>query len=173
MQKPIVLIVLLLSSMYGFGHNYYFGFAEMQYNAFQKRLEATLVLSAHDFEEVLFEENKITTELAFLQQDSLTLVRVSEKILADFSVLNTGKKVQFTCLGFEMQENGLMNCYFMSEQIENPRELTITFTCLMKEFPEQQNKLTYIHANKKETLVFLATKPTAILTLESPMNHEK
>lgn len=138
----------------------------MQYNSQEKRLETTIVLSAHDFEQVLFDEEKITTELSFLQRDSLTLKHVESKILADFIVLNGNQNVNFNCIGFELLENGLMNCYFTSETIELKNELSITFACLMKEFPEQQNKLTFIYKHKKETLVFLQNNRTSLLTLK-------
>ena len=44
---------IVFGSFVSFGHEYFFGFAEMEYNAESKVYEGTLMLSTHDLEEWL------------------------------------------------------------------------------------------------------------------------
>src|SRR5690606_19242044 len=45
MKAAGILLVSILISQFASAHNYYFGFAEMQYNATNQTLETTVVLS--------------------------------------------------------------------------------------------------------------------------------
>ena len=103
------LFIVLISLTFGFqlhAHNYYFGFAEMQYNATNQTLEATLVLSAHDLEDVLKSKKIIARELEFLEKDSLTIANLEIFVNSEFIVSTGSTRARFSLLGFEVLKNG-------------------------------------------------------------------
>lgn len=165
----LLFIVLILSTV-GFqlhAHNYYFGFAEMQYNATTQTLETTLVLSAHDLEDVLKSKKIIARELEFLEKDSLTIATLENFVNSEFIVSSGAIRAHFSLLGFEVIKNGLVQIYLLSSPLVLGKSIDISFSILMNEFPEQQNKLTFIHNKQKRTAVFLPHKRTDSIILEA------
>lgn len=164
------LFIVLISSTVGFqlhAHNYYFGFAEMQYNATNQTLETTLVLSAHDLEDVLKSKKLIARELEFLEKDSLTIATLETFVNSEFIVSSGANRAHFSLLGFEVLKNGLVQIYLLSAPFVLQKSIDISFSILMSEFPEQQNKLTFIHNSQKRTAVFLPHKRTDSIILEA------
>lgn len=148
-------------------HNYYFGFAEMQYNALNQTMETTVVLSAHDFESYLASKGHTLKNLEYLTQDLVAIAIIAQEVNAGFEVRTNGQRLIFDCLGFEVNKNGLLSVYLVSQRVSNPGPvLDIRFDCLMDLFPEQQNKLTYLKDTQKYTAVFLPARKTAAITLE-------
>lgn len=163
MKSLFFVLFIVCTSNFAQAHAYYFGFAEMQYNPLTKTLETTVILSAHDFESELLKAGRITKSLEFSTNDSVINQLVGHIVKQDFTVEINSKNVAFETLGYEITKNGMIHIYLLSEVIDLPHELKISFTSLMDAFPEQQNKLTFIHGNYKSTAVFLQHQKQAIL----------
>lgn len=163
MKSVFFVLLVLFTSSFAKVHEYYFGFAEMQYNPLTRTFETTIVLSAHDFEAELLKAGRITKSLEFLTNDSLTNALVGTIVKQDFTVEINSKNVAFESLGYEITKNGMIHIYLLSEMIDLPKELKVSFTSLMDAFPAQQNKLTFIYGNYKTTAVFLQHQKQAIL----------
>ena len=129
-------------------------------------METTIVLSAHDLEDVLLKKKLISKSLEYLEKDSRIIETVTQEILKEFSVALDGKKLNFESFGFEITRTGLINIYLLAKDVPPGKELNITFTCLMEVFPEQQNKLTYIKGTDKLTAVFIPGKNSAVLQIQ-------
>lgn len=140
----------------------------MSYDETNKTLETTIILSEHDFENILLKAQKINKSLEYLEKDSLAIRIVEQEILKNFSVSNAKDSIpfHFESIGFEVMPNGLIQIYLFAENIEAFSALQITFACLMEQFPAQQNKMTFIKKEKKYTAVFLQQRPTAILKID-------
>ena len=77
--KNLLLIVALLSlHSTSFAHKYYFGFAEVDYDFFSQRFEATLTVTAHDLELTLTKNGTSAGDLESL--DSLQSIIVEDYI---------------------------------------------------------------------------------------------
>ena len=164
----VLLLLFTLSSSFGFSHDYYFGFAEMSYNETNKTLETTIILSEHDFENILLKAQKINKSLEYLEKDSSIIRIVEQEILKNFEVSNAKDSIpyNFESIGFQVMPNGLIQIYLLARNVEPFSALNITFACLMEQFPAQQNKMTFIKKRKKFTAVFLSNRPTAILKID-------
>jgi hypothetical protein len=164
-------IFLFLSSfLLSFGawsHNYYFGFAEMQYNEINHTLETTIVLSAHDLEDVLLKSKSIDKSLEYLTEDTLAQIAVEKFILNSFQVEFDNQKADFHLLGFDISPNGMIQIYLLAENVSVNNQLDITFSSMMDVFEAQQNKLTFIHNNNKQTAVFLQNQKSSVIHLKN------
>lgn len=166
-MKSLWIIFLLFASVNtASAHNYYFGFAEMQYNETNQTLETTVVLSAHDLEDILLKNGSITTSLEYLTSDASAIAAVAKEVLKGFELKIGNKSIAFECLGFDITKNGMINVYLLGKDITLGKELNITFACLMDVFPEQQNKITFIKDSKKYTAVFLPHQKSAVISIQ-------
>ncbi len=156
-----------LLSVGAWSHNYYFGFAEMQYNEINHTLETTIVLSAHDLEDVLIKSKSIDKSLEYLTEDTLAQIAVEKFILNSFKVEFDNQKADFHLLGFDISPNGMIQIYLLAENVTLKNQLNITFSSMMDVSEAQQNKLTFIHNNNKQTAVFLQNQKSSVIHLKN------
>jgi len=167
MKKALFIFILFISSV-SYGHEYYFAFAEVEYNEMDGKIEATIRVSTHDLEKALRDKKLITKDLSALSQDTLSLSVLEKEIEAHFSISlkdASGKSLDFILEGYETQKTGIVEFYLSADLKKNAQQLDITFDLLMDEFPEQQNKLTFIYRTSKITLVFMPNKRTQTIDL--------
>lgn len=165
MYKIILIIIVSFSCLKASAHEYFFAFAEVEYNVMQEQLEGTLIFSAHDLEDVLLKKGIISGKLDKIQHDSASIVAISNFLFSEFQFTNVQKKVSLIGLDFFLTRNGLIEFYFKSEKIKLEKEFELEFSNLMDEFPQQQNKITFIYNGNKQTASFLNDKRKQKLTL--------
>ena len=76
------------------------------------------------------------------------------------------KNVEFQLEGNEIGLNGLTTFYLSSKPIDLFDEIIFQYNLLMNEFPDEQNKLTFIFRGEKTTLNFIANQFTHSIKLE-------
>jgi hypothetical protein len=106
-----------LTSVSAWSHSYYFGFAEIQYNEINHTLETTIVLSAHDLEDVLMKSQAIDKSLEFLISDSLANLEIEKFILNSFELAFDNQKADFHLLGYEISKTGMIQIYLLAENV--------------------------------------------------------
>jgi hypothetical protein len=147
-------------------HEYYFAFGEVEYNETNKRLEITLEMSAHDMELDLKKTGVVFDKHIESQtQNEVFKKQFESYLLKGFSISTNEQLVQLSLIGFDVLPNGQLYAYMESVPLELGNSLLFRFDLLMKSFPNQQNKITFIYHKQKQTAVFLPTKPTEIITL--------
>ncbi|MCC6701840.1 MAG: hypothetical protein IT221_09970 [Fluviicola sp.] len=145
-------------------HAFYFSFAEVQYNSDSKKFEISIEASTHDVEKVLRNQGLVFSELEMSTTNPEVKAAVLKSINLGFELKQTSS-IALHLIGFDVMPNGLTYFYLESESTELTSSLSIRFDWLMDEFEEQQNKITFIANNNKQTAVFLPTKRTNILEL--------
>ncbi|MFN5418637.1 MAG: DUF6702 family protein [Flavobacteriia bacterium] len=162
----IFIAFISLSAFSVNAHQYFFAFAEVEYNQMQECLEGTLILSAHDLEECLIEKGSLNTKFDKLTHDSLSIAILGQELFSDFKFNYQGKVIKLAAQDFFLTKNGLIEFYFRSEKIKLEKEFELEFSNLMDEFPQQQNKITFIYNGNKQTASFLNDKRKQKLTIE-------
>ena len=147
-------------------HEYYFAFGEVEFNESTRKLEITLEISAHDLE---FDMKKAGIVLDQHIENQTGNAEFKKQLAAHvtngFAISADHSPVLLKLVGFDVLPTGLLYVYLESDAIEVPKSLTFTFNLLMESFPDQQNKITFIHNKQKQTAVFLPTKPTEVINL--------
>jgi hypothetical protein len=156
-MKHIFFVFFFFVTSVTYAHEYFFAFAEVEYDEYNARVEATVVMTAHDFESYLKKEKIITKELSFYKNDSVVMKRVENEISKHFSIQSTSVGT-FTLEGFEIALTGMIQVYLTAPILSTPTGLEIQFDLLMDEFKEQQNKLTFIYRDQKTSYVYLQNK---------------
>ena len=147
----VIFIALCIQSN-SYAHKYYFGFAEVEYNAFTQRFEATLTVTGHDLELAL--KNNKTDAGDLVSLDSTQTLIVENYINEGFKIYTPTKRCSFKLVGHESKLDGTVNFYLESTEIPESTFLTIEFELLMDTYEEQQNKVTMYYSNKMYTRAF-------------------
>ncbi|MFM7668853.1 MAG: DUF6702 family protein [Bacteroidota bacterium] len=152
-------------------HDYYFAFAEVEYSEKSAKMEATLTLTAHDFEVYLQKNNVITNSLDIAFRDENELISIQKNINSHFFFFEetADKKSNWTSTfkidGHQILLNGNIEIYLSCEVAKPLSLLNVQFNLLIDYFSEQQNKITFIHRRKKSTLNFNLTNQSQIIDL--------
>lgn len=166
MRNALFIFFIFISSM-TFAHDYYFAFAEVEYDEMKGELQATLIVSTHDMENFLRKKGVTERDLSSYCNDTIALRNIQNELLKGFSIQIGTKTLNLTLEGMEVQLTGLTNFYFSAKEVSALESVSIKFDLLMDVFAEQQNKLTFIYRNTKNTYVFLSNrKEQDIILLE-------
>ena len=175
-MRILLFILTLLFATSSYAHEYFFAFAEVEYDEMNSRIEATLTVSTHDFEFYLQQKGIIQGDLNKNKSDSLKMQLIEEEIIKHFSLIegiNTdySNKNQKRTLGklrldgFETNLKGTVEFYLSIDVYQPLKSIEITFDLLMDQYPNQQNKLYLITRNEKRTIDFLSSKKTQLIEL--------
>lgn len=165
-MKLVLLFSLLFSAAGSYAHDYFFAFAELDYNSTEKCFEITLEGSAHDVEDVLNESGIPIKELEDHYTDQTMLAKIESFINTGFTLTSGTTTTNLKLIGMEVKTNGMVYFYLKSSPIELiDKKITVRFDWLMDALPQQQNKITLRYNNQKYTAVFLPTKRSEILEL--------
>lgn len=175
-MKNILLIFSLFLAFNGSTHEYFFAFAEVEYDEINNRVEATLTVSTHDFEFYLQQKGIIQGDLNKNKSDSLKMQLIEKEILKHFQLKHffavgenttsyTQKMSELKLDGFETNLTGTTEFYMSSEVYLPLNTIEVTFDILMDQHPNQQNKLYLITRDEKSTIDFLPSKKTQLIEL--------
>lgn len=155
--KVVLLVLSVFISGVAFSHDFFFAFAEVEYNDVSQRLEGTITVTTHDLELALQKQNILLKELDPKELTKEELKSVESYIFDHFSITQNTKAI-LHIIGFESLLNGISNFYFESETMEFSGTAEITFDLLMDQFADQQNKISFIYRDRTRTLTFLPTE---------------
>lgn len=173
-MKTLLFIFALLFATSSYAHEYFFAFAEVEYDEMNGRVEATITVSTHDFEFYLQQEGIIQGDLNKNKSDSVKMLLIENEIIRHFDIKENytdedqelKKKLSKMKLeGFETNLNGTVEFYLSSQVYEPLKTIEFTFDILMDQYPNQQNKLYLITRNEKRTIDFLSSKKTQLIEL--------
>lgn len=175
MRNTLFLIFFFCTS-FSYSHDYFFAFAEVEYDEMNGQIEATITLTTHDLERILQQKGIIETDLKGTKNDSIKMLQIEHEILSHFIIkeaflLSEESHSESSSIGnlkldgFETDLSGTVQFYF-SAALKKPVEtIEVVFDLLMDEYKNQQNKITLIHRNNKRTFIFLPSKRTQLIDL--------
>ena len=166
MKKISTLFFSILFSLNLSAHPFYFSYAEIEYNEFSNCFEGFISLSSHDFEELLNEEKNTKTSISKAMNDSLLKKEISKILNMGLSFSANTQEIQFQLEGYESEMNGLTRFYFKTQPFKNSEEILVEYDLFMEKYKEQQNKLTIIQRDNKETFDFLIQEKTKLITIK-------
>lgn len=155
--RTLFILFALTTTLSASGHEYFFAYAEVEYNDFSKNFEATVVATAHDFEEAISKEG-MGNKLDELDSSGSDLQMIEDYLNTHFVLEGTNVACSFKLVGMEVLLNGMVNFYLQSNEVTLSTQLNARFDLLMNDFSEQQNKLTLLYQGNSKTISFLQHK---------------
>lgn len=155
MKNLILSIFTLFLSLCGFGHDYYFSFAEIEYDAEQSCLLISIKVSTHDLDyyyqkktgesksiEKVFEMDSCTRKIIQFIQEGLSIKQMSIPVGLNLEGRTTNK-------------DGFTYFYFKSDKINPKIGLVVKYDLFMDIYTEQQNKINFIVNHQTKSYEFL------------------
>ena len=157
-------------------HQFYFAFGEIEYNEMAQTFEGSVVATSHDLELVLMNSFGLKTKLENFGAKS-SEVKIIEDYLNQFLTLRYGCSLDSNAVdaycsatwsieSFQNMKNGTIELYFSAPAKHIYTLVQVDFRFLMDAFPDQQNKLTFIYREDRETQSFTKTQPQHYFALK-------
>lgn len=165
-MKPILSILFI--ACYSFAssaHEYFFSFAEMEYNDVTRKFEITITATTHDIEKLYEKRMNEKVDLSIYDKNSKTTWLISDYFSNHFQLKTEKSDCILNLIGFESSLNGVTNFYFESDPIDITPTLTLKNDVLMEEYSQQQNKITLYYRSKSYTTDFLRNEQVKTITL--------
>lgn len=162
----LVLLIFMCLGNFSYAHNYFFSFAEVEYNEFCGCFESSITFTTHDFEQLLSKKNILNKNLESTLNDYQLKQNIETIINEGFQITSENKIVEFQLDGNEIGLNGLTTFFLSSKPIKLSSVILFQYNLLMNEVAEQQNKLTFIFRGEKTTMNFIANQVTHSFKLE-------
>ncbi len=166
-MKNILLILFCGIQSLAFSHDFFFAFAEVDYNDITQQFEATISVSSHDLERIFDENSWSIDDLELIEERSDNFSSISEWLLDQFKITSNKQSIDLSIIGCEIELNGIIHFYLESTPTELSNTITVKFDLLMANFPEQQNKLTFYYRDQTITKSFLQTAFVHEIRLEN------
>jgi len=157
-------LLLLVNCTIAKAHAFYFTFSEISFDEIGQRIEATLIATAHDLD-LTFESEKCRIRSEELNRKDC-IEQVEAYLNEHFFMEKGDYRTRFKIEGYEIKREGTIEFYLFSEWKSSFENILFTFTLLMKQFPEQQNKALILWRNQKKTLEFLPNKTQHLILFE-------
>ena len=157
-MRALVFLILFVGAFSANAHEYYFAFAEVEYNDVTQKFESTLIVSTHDLEIILERDSIMTREISEIDADQSEYCTLEKYLNEHFTIETNNHKCVFKLIGIESNLNGTTNFYFESEEINIGLSIDFRFDLMMDHFKEQNNKLTFYFRGKNYTYSFLAAQ---------------
>lgn len=165
-MKFVLGLFFILISSSSFSHEYFFAFAEMEYNDITRKFEITISVTTHDLEKVYEKNNDVKLNLQEYESNSKTSELMIAYFKRHFELKTENSTCKLNLVGYESSLNGITNFYFESDEIDITPTLLLKNDILMDEFPNQQNKITLYHQSKSYTYDFLSHERTKTIILD-------
>lgn len=162
----LVLLIFMCLGNFSYAHNYFFSFAEVEYNEFCGCFESSITFTTHDFEQLLSKKNILNKNLESTLNDYQLKQNIETIINEGFQITSENKIVEFQLDGNEIGLNGLTTFFLSSKPIKLSSVILFHYNLLMNEVAEQQNKLTFIFRGEKTTMNFISNQVTHSIKLE-------
>ena len=163
--KIIFISIFLSFSFHSSAHEFYFSFAEVQYNTEEERFEISMEVTGHDLEDYLKHKGIMIPRLEDCVGKPLYLNMIEQEISNGFKISIKDKPINMKIVGIKINNNDQVVIFLTSEKIEKPKSIDIEYDLLMDFFQQQQNKLTLFKPEGKLFVTFLNTRTKRTITL--------
>lgn len=157
--------LLLVSSSFARAHEFYFSYAEIEWNDFEERFEGTVIFTQHDLERAL------SIDLSGEKLGSSDSTVLMNYLNAHLTI----NECKWNFVGHESKLTGEFYLYIVSEKkaLQSSAVLKTRYDLLMDIFPEQQNKLEVTIRGKKHHAVYMTHDRSESIELEAIKSYEE
>jgi len=151
MNRLYLLAFSLLINLSVFAHEFFFAYAEFEWNDFTETFQGTVIFTGHDLETAL--------NVQLMSEDSQIFTDDDRTKLMDYinKHISLGENTSLIYVGSESKLTGEFYLYLETTpfKLNSEASIAVRFSLLMSEYPDQQNKMTLTYHGHKYYLVFL------------------
>jgi len=130
-------------------HKYYVSITEINYNKSDKKLEISIKLIGHDLEHILTYNGVPNLYLGTENEDKKANTYILDYIKKEFSITIDDKKINYTFIGKEVNNDDFIYCYLETDTITNFKKIFLKNSLLTEKFPAQEN-IVYLNIGEQK-----------------------
>lgn len=157
-MKNILTCVLLSLAFQGFSHKFYISITDMEYNEEKKRIEASVKMTAHDFEWILEQKFKTKCIIEEIADSSKIGTFAQDYLRQNFQVYSESQQCQFNYLGKEVTNREDLYFYFTLTNVKNPAHISLISNLLFSISDLQQNIVHYKYKNQTKSVTLVPSQ---------------
>lgn len=151
------IILFLFLSLNVYAHKHYISITEIEWKAESGVFEASLKLTAHDFEHMLEDEGLSSIHIEKMKEGDEHYKKTLSILTRDFRVYTGEEQCEIQFVGWEVTTDDQLFLYlkFVPQTKIDFNEVTISQNILFAKFSQQQNIVHFKHEDevKSETLI--------------------
>jgi hypothetical protein len=130
-------------------HKYYVSITEAEYYTKSQSFEISIKFIGHDLEKALSNAGVPNLYLGTKKEMEKANDYLKQYIDKNFQIIINDKKLKYTFIGKEINNDDFIYCYLKSEKVVSPKKLEIKNTFLTEVFNEQVNTVYLIVDDSK------------------------
>lgn len=158
------LLLFLFVSLSVQAHKHYISITELEWKAEKSQFEASVKLTAHDFEHLLEDEGLSSIHIENMKEGDEHYKKTLEVLTRDFRVYVDEEQCEIQFIGWEVSKDDQLYFYvtFIPQTKERFKQVTVSQNLLFAKYPQQQNIVHFKHEDhvKSETLITDKTSTT-------------
>ncbi len=164
-MKKLITLLVLFSAFSSFAHKYYVSIANLEYNADENKIDCSLKLTAHDFEQILETKFDERIHIENVQDTSDVGLYTIDYLNDNFEIWSGGQQCVMEYLGKEVTLRDELFFYISFWGVKEPKGIKVKNSLLCKTFAKQQNIVHYRYEDqtKSVTLVPSATEAEILI----------
>ena len=164
-MKNLFTVILMLIACSSFSHKYFVSIADLQYNAEEGKIDCSIKLTAHDFEQILETKFNERIHLENIEDTSTVGLFIIEYLNENFQIWSGGQQCVMEYLGKEVTLRDELFFYISYWGVKEPKGIKVKNSLLCKTFAKQQNIVHYQYEDqtKSVTLVPSATEAEILM----------
>lgn len=167
----IIFLFFILAHKPSFGHDFYLGIAQIEYNEKTKKFEVAIKLTTHDLEYAIEKGGASPLKLGSKKENIKADEYIKAYVLKHFGLKADDKNVFFHMIGKEVSLDEEIWIYLESDPVKSPKLIEVKNSLLADYFEAQQN---HIHLKyKTKTYAIVMMKGTYEGTIYSIKKKEK
>lgn len=157
-MKKLLIALALCLSFSGYSHKYYMSIADMEYNEEEGKINCSLKLIAHDFEQILEQKYEKRVLMENVTDTSEIGMFVIEYLNEHFQVWSGGSQCVMEYVGKEVTLRDDLYFYISFWGVAEPKGIKVKNSLLCKEFASQQNIVHYRYKDQTKTVTLVLSQ---------------
>lgn len=159
MMKKIFLIFIILTSVKSvYSHKSYISISDYEYNSKTKEIEASLKITAHDFEYILEKKFNKRIHIEQIVDSSIVGQYLQLYLKKNIQISSAGQQTEFNYVGKQVNLRDELHFFFTFKHVLNPSSILVRNTLLFDLFSKQQNIIHYKYGGVLKSITLFADK---------------
>lgn len=157
-MKTLLIFFLIVAAPVAYGHKFYISIADMEYDSTGQRINVTLKVTAHDFEQVLRRKFDKPIHLEEYTDSSEVGHYIQQYLKHNFKLYSSDKQLEMIYLGREVTNRDDLYFYFFFKDVPDFTSIKIVNKLLFSVSDQQQNIVHYQYKNHTKSVTLVPAK---------------
>lgn len=166
-MRVLILMLLVFLGTNGLAHKHYVSITDMEWKADEGHFEASVKLTAHDFEHLLEDEGLPEFHIEKMTEGDEHYKKTMKILTQNFRVYAGEEQCEIVLVGWEVNKEDELFFYlkFIPQSKTDFKEVTVAQNLMFSKFSDQQNIVHFKNGEELKSETLVADKTKAVFKL--------